>query len=341
MRKFFCFGLAWKLILAMSMTAHGRVLSTPPQSLPTVSAAPILECGWDEDRVLYSNWGDSTINAICVNPKEGKTRSAILFSGAPGIQKILPLSGGDFYAISYAKAYKFVQNPWYGQRQVQSWRIFGGGFAFNADPIYSNELGKWSETSLSFRFPWEKEGTKFWLNGDGSLFSSPLETDPRLGCILSAEFKFYEYCLDPRTWTVFRPEKTPVGTRWGFGTEFFSGRQPVNMVVGGDKLFVSLGTKYHGQSVELGRIVALGYGGRVGDTIIEETVIYNLDVVTNLSQDRLVAGQNGLYFISRSSDRRDSLWFYSFKTGELTHILSGREGEMLSGLAVALYRSKG
>lgn len=178
----------------------------------------------------------------------------------------------------------------------------------------------------------------------GGSYNDPLKDDPRLGCVSLVKLKSYEYCLDSKTGSVFRPEANPFGTRWGYGAEFFAGRMPVSMAVSpdGGKLYVSLGTRRSGESVELGRIVSLQYGGRAGDTLNEDLVIYNLDVLPDMLQDRIAVGQNGLYFISRSGGR-DSIWLIDAKTGALMNVLSGKEGETLSGLAVAppLYRGRG
>lgn len=150
-----CLGLAWKLMLVLTLTAHGQSAPVPmapprpPSVVPTVPSLP-MECGSDEERIMYANWGDSTVDAICVNIKEGKTRQVVVIVGTPGVQRILPV-GSDFYAVSNSKVYKFMQYPWDGQ-QVRSWRIPSGGFAFDPDPLIANEFGSWREISLSFRF---------------------------------------------------------------------------------------------------------------------------------------------------------------------------------------------
>lgn len=264
-------------------------------------------------------------------------------TNVPGVTHVFPLGGDDFYAISKSKAYRFYQYPW-DNRQVRSWRHFGG-VPFDPDPVFCGDdpyYGRscWSEPGLSFRFPWDKEGTKFFLNGDGTSFVRPLADNPWLACVSRAMVKEYEYCLDATTWSVLRPNRHPFSSSAWLGvTEFFVNRQPANMVANSERLFVSLAGEQ--------RIVSLGYtAGRLGNELAEEPVLGNVGILADAFQNRLAVGQTGLYFVHRVlgstalagltgvATFRDEIWFLEFRTGRVTQILSGRDGETLSGLAV-------
>ncbi|OGN12872.1 MAG: hypothetical protein A3C71_01080 [Candidatus Yanofskybacteria bacterium RIFCSPHIGHO2_02_FULL_43_15c] len=323
------------------------LLLTTPLYGQSASASPFvaLVCNSGEARLMYASWGDSTVRAVCFSESEQKTgRSEVMMTNAPGVSHVFPL-GEDFYAVSWNKVYRFYQYPWDGN-QVRSWRTFGG-VPFDPDPVSCADdpyYGRtcWGEAGLSFRFPWEKEGTKFSLNGDGTSFTRPLANDPWLACISRAVFKGYEYCLDSRTWAVIRPNPHPFSsTAWLGTTDFFTNRQSINMATNGERLFVSLTSE--------GRIVALSYtGGRFGNELAEETVVNNVGILADAYQNRLAVSQTGLYFVHRVvsgggvtaglngvTSYKDEVWFFQFRTGRVMQILSGRDGETLSGLSVS------
>ena len=345
MKKFFCAWLAKLLVFLPLVSGNVFGQSAPLPRVPPLPSAPTrfdVFCGSAEDLVLFSNQGDKTVRTLCFGEDQKETgKSEVLMRDVPGVTHIFPASDlGDFYTISNAnKVYKFVRNPWDGQN-VRSYRTFGG-VPFNPDPVYheTSEYGDyyWTQTGLSFRFPLEKEAVTFSLNGDSTSFQKPLASDPRLGCVSVVALRSEEYCLDPKTNTVFRPDKNPFTNAWKTGTDFFANRQPVNMAVGNDKLYVSLAGR--------GEIVALGYtSGRMGKDFGEETVMYNVGIFPDAYQSRLAVSQNGLYFVHRTngggpSSFRDEIWFRSAKTGRVYQIWSGRDGETLSGLAVGSSQS--
>lgn len=357
MKKFvLCLSLAWKLMLVLTLTAHGQSAPVPtaPPSValpPTIGTLPF--CNSEQEQVFFSNLGNGTVNAVCFGEgQQSPARPEVVIPRASGVTKIFPLSGGDFYAVSGDRVYRYYQYP-YDTQKVRSWRIFGG-IPFNPDQVHleRNSDGyeySWQEIGLSFRFPWEKEGSRFALNGDGTSFNQPITGDSRMGCVSVVTLGSYEYCLDPKTSSIFRPDRNPFASpnNWSYGgTEFFVGRKPIEMVAGPDRdgkeqLYVSLAGE--------GRIVALGYdGGRSGNELAEKTILYNFDIISDMYQNRLAVTKRGMYFINRAGAAgtaglkfRDEVWFLSFKTNRVTPITAGQEGEMLSGLAVAQSTDRG
>ena len=340
-KKFFCGWLAKLLVVLPFVSGNGFSQSAPLPSVPSVnrppapnSNIPLSFC--DGDRVVFSKMREGTINTVCnsLDDKVGKTE--VMISGATWVQNTFPALNGDLYAVSHGKVYKYIQYTFEGPR-VQSWRVFGGGgVPFNPDPqrCESNEYGTfcWQERGLSFRFPWDKEVEQLFLYDDGAFYKAPTVKKQEFGYMKSERLGSFEYYLDSKTGTVFRPNKNIFSGAWQGGEEFFSRRGPVNMVVGGaDKLYVSLATE--------GKIVSLAYTGRHAGEVVEETVVYNLGVIEDRNQDRLAISSRGLYFISRSANT-DSIWFYNFKTGSISLVFAGSVSEELSGLSITTDSSR-
>ncbi len=331
----FFLSLAWKLVLVFSADLFGQSAPMPfpgPPPVPVVAS----ECGLNEDRILYSNWGNATINAVCF--AEGQqSRQEILSGGMHYVNRVVPLPSNSFYAVSDNRVWRYSLDPWspFDRPQVNSWRTFGGVAFAPDDP---------SGWNLSFSFPWEDEGVRFWLNNDGTSYTQPLSKNPRFGCTATAMVKDYEYCLDRKVGTLFQVGTTPFGFKWDMGVDLLAGRRPVNMVAGADeRLYVTLATKYSPptvqgapSTVEYGKIIVLSQGGRDGRTIQESILFNNVDVVDDQFQDRLAASSRGVYFFNRTSTGgvTDELWFYSFMTKRLSLVLTGAGQDRLSGLAV-------
>lgn len=310
--------------LAFLSSAFAQQTPTPVPTVPTYR----MPCASDQDRVYIANRSDASIYETCYSVTSFSYGFNRLPFYMPDVQHIMPVSAQDFFALNYEKVHQVFGT------QVSSWRVFSGGFAYNANAG--------NQPSISFRFPWQREGAQFWLDANGASRTKSLtgNDDPDMGCV-SVAYASYKYCLDPSTWSL---KQTVPGLFSSTEAVWFYNQQPVDMVAVGGKLYVALATKYNWytdqngnqvNSSELGKIVVLGFDKNGNFT--EQTVIPNLDINPNFHERRLSATPKGLYFVSRwnSLDQQgqDVLWFYSFETQSVHGVVSSGANSSFSAIA--------
>lgn len=318
------------VFLSALVSAFGQVV---PQALPQTT--PQVNCPATEDILYFSNWKDASVSKICAVPGFPVVP---LFSGAPGVQKTIATFDA-MYAFSSGKVYVYRMYP-DGGIFLDSSRIFGGGFAHEVDEANSN---------FTLQFPYEAEAYKVFAYPGGYSYSqpaNPLYHDIRGRCMPVVEAGI-ESCLDPSRWLVWIPGVSPFGYNdWSHPISLFANQQPVNLATDGTDLFVTLGTKYEFPSTPTPGPVTptsttFGKLARVhtrSGNLNTEVLVDNVDIQSDLSQDRLAVSQKGVYFIStvHSGDKAyPVLSFYSFKLKTVMPILAGTSEDFFSALSLA------
>lgn len=304
-----------------------------------VTTSVASSCAADDDKFWLSELNTGEVREVCVRSlPDGNVFSQVkTIAWMKSVQQIVPVGRDSFYAYSPSgKLHKYVGNINGGSSQ-EFWRIFGGGYVFDA-----------GNGEVSLRIPWEAEVYRFYLNWGGSVYSQQIfprdKNKTKDSCFGSAILKpsGREFCLDPQGWLVRGAAMTFAGPDFANSTAYLVNERPVAIASQGEVLYALLGTTYEypvlptvgpvaPTDVKLGSLVAMTFDYNGISSM--EKLIDLVDVTPDLQNTKLAVTSRRVYFGANDQKGTKKIMYYDLKTKEVGLVVQGKENEFFGTIA--------
>lgn len=332
--------------LLAAAVLNAQPTATPnqaPQPIQNIVLPTVQFCPPNTTVLMFSDWNSRTVRELC-DDGSIPARQRVVLSNASQVTQVIPVSSNSFYAYGgTGKLTFYVDYGQFGGVNISQWRIPGGGFVVGTDNY-----------SVLFNSPWDDEAQqRISLYGSGYYYSdSNHPSAAPSSCGPAVRFKTLgdELCINPRQWAVlFAKSSLFGGPDYDHAQFLFGGEQPVNLAGFGDTVYLTLGNRYEGpensvpgqlSTVSFGKLVAIRttFEGKI-DT---QLVLGNLDIETDLSQQRLAVNGDTVYLIEGvtvKGRRGRQIVALDVKSKGKRVILSDNDGAFgeppfLSGLAI-------